>query len=58
MSKQQIYEQMQVLWSQFEEAHNGTTKKSQAQARKLINELKKLVTAYRKASTQEAKQAK
>lgn len=57
MNKDQLFEQMSTIWDQFVEANNGKTKKSQAEARKLINELKKLVTAYRKASVEAQKGA-
>lgn len=56
--KNELFEQMTQLWNQFVTANNGTTKKSQAEARKVINDFKKLVTPYRKASTDEAKAAK
>ena len=46
---------MSNLWNEFEAQHNGTTKKSQQQARKSVGELKKLVTDYRKASVEEGK---
>jgi len=49
---------MSELWNNFQECHNGTTKKSQQQARKAIGELKKLVTDYRKCSVQEEKAGK
>ena len=52
---QEIFEQIQDLYSQFEENHNGTTKASKSRARKAIGELKKLVTDYRKASVDESK---
>lgn len=52
---QEIFEQIQELYREFEEEHNGTTKASQARARKAIGELKKLVTEYRKASVLENK---
>lgn len=55
MSKQELFEQMESYWTRFAEQHNGTTKKSQAEARKAIGELKKLVTDYRKASVEEGK---
>jgi hypothetical protein len=55
MSKQSLFEQMEGFWTEFQEQHNGTTKKSQQQARKAIGELKKLVTDYRKASVEESK---
>lgn len=55
MSKQLLFEQMEAYWDTFVEQHNGTTKKSQTEARKAIGELKKLVTDYRKASVAESK---
>lgn len=51
----EIYEQLSKLWNEFETAHNGTKKKNAAEARKAIGEIKKLVTAYRQASTTENK---
>lgn len=53
--KQRIFEQMDELYQMFVEEHNGSTKKSQTNARKAIGELKKLVTEYRKASVAESK---
>jgi hypothetical protein len=55
MSKQELFESMSALWTEFAAQHNGTTKKSQTQARKSIGELKKLVTDYKKASVAEGK---
>jgi hypothetical protein len=55
MNKQELFEKMLSLWTEFEAQHNGTTKKSQQQARKAVGELKKLVTDYRKASVAEGK---
>lgn len=55
MNKQELFEEMSNLWNEFEAQHNGTTKKSQQQARKAVGELKKLVTEYRKASVAESK---
>jgi hypothetical protein len=55
MSKQSLFEQMKTLWEKFETEHNGTTKKSQQEARKAVGEFKKLVTDYRKASVEETK---
>lgn len=54
-NSQELFEQMQELFAQFETEHNGTTKASKTRARKVINELKKLVTDYRKASVEESK---
>ena len=55
MNKQELFETMLDLWNEFVAQHNGTTKKSQQQARKSVGELKKLVTDYRKASVAEGK---
>lgn len=55
MNKQELFESMSEYWNEFAAQHNGTTKKSQQQARKAIGELKKLVTEYRKASVEESK---
>ena len=55
MNKQELFEQIDGLYQSFVTAHNGTTKKSQAQARKQIGKVKKLITDYRKASTAESK---
>ena len=53
--KQELFEQIEGLFTDFQEQHNGTTKKSQANARKAIGEIKKLVTDYRKESVAEGK---
>jgi hypothetical protein len=55
MNKQEIFEQLATLWASFEENHAKTTKKSDADARKALGEIKKLVTPYRAASVTEAK---
>lgn len=55
MNKQEIYEQMEQLWSTFVTEHNGTTKVSDGRARKALGDLKKLVTPYRQASVEEGK---
>ena len=52
---EQLFEQMKELWEQFEKDHNSTTKAGKGRARKAINELKKLVTDYKKASVEENK---
>ena len=53
--KQELFEQMSRLFRTFEEQHNGTTKRSQANARKAVGEFKKLVTGYRKESVAASK---
>lgn len=55
MNKQELFEKINGLYEEFVAQHNGTTKKSQANARKAIGEVKKLITEYRQASTAEAK---
>ena len=55
MNKQELFEKIDGLYQEFVAQHNGTTKKSQANARKAIGEVKKLITEYRKASTAESK---
>jgi len=54
-TSQELFEQMQELWTQFEAEHQGTTKAAKSRARKAIGELKKLVTEYRKSSVEESK---
>jgi hypothetical protein len=55
MTKQEVYEQLKALWSEFEANHSATTKVSDTRARKALGEIKKLVTPYRNASVEEAK---
>jgi len=55
MNSQELFNQMNDLWAQFEKEHNGGTKASAGRARKAIGELKKLVTDYRAASVAESK---
>jgi hypothetical protein len=53
-AKQDLFEQINSHYEAFLENHNGTTKVSQTRARKHIGEIKKLATAYRKASVSES----
>lgn len=55
MTKQEIYDQLVQLWAEFEKNHNATSKVSDARARKALGEIKKLITPYRAASTEEGK---
>ena len=55
MNKQELFEKIDGLYQEFVAQHNGTTKKSQANARKAIGEVKKLITEYRQASVAEQK---
>jgi ElaB/YqjD/DUF883 family membrane-anchored ribosome-binding protein len=54
-NSQEIFEQIQELYTQFESEHNGSSKAAKSRARKAIGEIKKLVTDYRKASVEENK---
>ncbi len=56
-TSQELFEQIKGHFTTFETEHNGTKKVNKARARKAIGELKKLVTAYKKASTDEGKAA-
>ena len=55
MTKQELFDQMVTLFEDFKAEHNKTTKASQARARKIVGEIKKLATPYRAASVNEAK---
>tara|TARA_Y100000310_G_C20656670_1_gene802316 strand:- start:136 stop:312 length:177 start_codon:yes stop_codon:yes gene_type:complete len=58
MSTDSLYGEMNDLWESFQENHTKfletSNKAAGARARKAIGSLKKLVTAYRKASVSEA----
>jgi hypothetical protein len=58
----EIKSEIETLWNTFNTNHEDFkttgTKKYAAAARKAINELKKLVTAYKKASMVEVKSGK
>ena len=56
-TKAEIYTEIKTLFEAFEAAHNGKFKKNQADARKALGEMKKLVTPYRQASVDEEKNA-
>lgn len=58
MKKSEIFTEIKQLFTEFETAHNGTKKKNAAEARAALGAIKKLVTAYRQASVEEAKEAK
>lgn len=55
MSKNEIYEQLKQMWEDFDANHHATTKVSNTRARKSLGEIKKLITPYRQASTEEDK---
>jgi hypothetical protein len=58
---QELYEQIKTLYEAFDENHNQNTesgtKASGTRARKAIGEIKKIATAYRKASIEESKKS-
>jgi hypothetical protein len=55
MNTHELFQQIDELYTQFKEGHNGNFKASKARARKALGDLKKLVTEYRKASVAESK---
>ena len=48
--KNELFEQIADQFAILEENNNGTTKASQAKARKAAGEIKKLITPYKKAN--------
>ena len=50
MNKQELFEQIAEQFAILEENNSGTTKASQARARKAAGEIKKLITPYKKAN--------
>ena len=59
MSTENLYNQLNDLWEDFQENHRDFTSKGNksagGRARKSIGEIKKLVTGYRQASVSESK---
>ena len=59
MSTENLYNQLNDLWEDFQENHRDFSSKGNksagGRARKSIGEIKKLVTGYRKASISESK---
>ena len=53
--KDELFEQIATQFAILEENNSGSTKASQARARKAAGEIKKLITDYRKASVAESK---
>ena len=53
---EELFLEMEQLWSLFSDEHHKDTKVSNSRARKAIGDLKKLVTEYRKVSIEEEKQ--
>ena len=50
MDKQELFEQIAYQFAILEENNAGSTKASQARARKAAGEIKKLITPYKKAN--------
>ena len=50
MSKQELFQQIAEQFAILESENDGTTKASQARARKAAGAIKKLITPYKKAS--------
>jgi len=53
--KQELFEAIEANFNELAENNSLTTKASQQRARKSAGEIKKLITAYRKASVEESK---
>ena len=54
-AKQELFEQIAEQFNILEAENGGTTKASQARARKAAGEIKKLITPYKKANMDEVK---
>lgn len=54
-AKQELFEQIAEQFAILQENNEGTTKASQARARKAAGEIKKLITPYKKANMDEVK---
>ena len=50
MDKQELFEAIATQFAILEENNAGSTKASQARARKAAGEIKKLITPYKKAN--------
>ena len=59
MSTENVYNELNNLWEEFQENHRTFSEKGNkaagGRARKAVGEVKKLVTDYRKASVTESK---
>lgn len=54
-AKQELFEQIAEQFAILNENNEGSTKTSQARARKAAGEIKKLITPYKKANMDETK---
>ena len=55
MNKQELFEAIATQFAVLEENNAGSTKASQARARKAAGEIKKLITPYKKANMEATK---
>ena len=55
MNKDELFEQIVEQMNVLQENHEGSTKASQARARKAAGEIKKLITPYKKANMEAVK---
>ena len=55
MESNQIFEQLNDLWSEFSVEHSKTTKAAHNRARRGLTGVKKLISGYKKASIAEDK---
>ena len=55
MNSQELFEQISGLFETAKENHSATTKIAKGRARKALSEIKKLISAYNKASVAEVK---
>jgi len=55
MSTQELFEQINQLFTEFSEYHAQSTKVSHGKARKSLSQMKKLLAAYNKSSVLEDK---
>ncbi len=54
-AKQDLFEQIAEQFNILQESNEGSTKTSQAKARKAAGEIKKLITPYKKANMDEVR---
>ena len=55
MESNQIFEQLNELWSEFSVEHSKTTKVAHNRARRALTRVKKLISSYKKSSIAEDK---
>lgn len=55
MNTQEIFEKIESLYENFKTEHNGKSKAAHSRARKVLGEIKKLISEYKKTSVTEDK---